>query len=224
MNTIENVDLKEKEGNIQRRGLVLKLIMALKQVCNHPSQYLKKEDYSPELSGKASLFLSFLENILENDEKVLVFTQFKEMGLILEQLIMNRFDRNCLFLHGGRSRKQRDEMVEQFQTNPHRKILILTIKAGGTGLNLTAASHVIHYDLWWNPAVEAQATDRAYRIGQDKKVMVYRLITKGTFEEKIDKMLTQKKELASLTVSSGEKWISDLSNRELKSLFSMSAQ
>ncbi len=223
MNTIEDVDLKEKEGNIQRRGLVLKLIMALKQVCNHPSQYLKKEDYSPELSGKASLFLSFLENILENDEKVLVFTQFREMGKILEQLIMNRFDRKCLFLHGGCSRKQRDEMVEQFQTNPHRKILILTIKAGGTGLNLTAASHVIHYDLWWNPAVEAQATDRAYRIGQDKKVMVYRLITKGTFEEKIDQMLTRKKELASLTVSSGEKWISDLSNRELKSLFSMSA-
>jgi len=130
-------------------------------------------------------------------------------------------DRGCLFLHGGTSRKQRDEMVVQFQENPHRRIMILTTKAGGTGLNLTAANHVVHYDLWWNPAVEAQATDRAYRIGQNRNVMVYRLITRGTFEEKINTMLGQKQELANLTVSTGEKWITELSTRELKQLFAM---
>ncbi len=221
MADIENIIMDEKDGNIQRKGLVLKLIMALKQVCNHPSQYLKKEDISPELSGKASLFLSLLENIVENDEKVLVFTQFREMGVILQKIIKERFDTDCMFLHGGTSRKHRDEMVEKFQNNPHEKIFILSIKAGGTGLNLTEASHVIHYDLWWNPAVEVQATDRAYRIGQERNVMVYRLITKGTFEEKINAMLTYKKELADLTVPSGEKWIGDLSNRDLKELFSL---
>ena len=222
MQQVENVDTEEKEGKIQRKGLVLKLIMALKQVCNHPSQYLKKEECPPGLSGKAGLFMSILENILENNEKVLVFTQFREMGKLLQGMIGREIDRSCLFLHGGTSRKERDEMVSQFQQNPHRKIMILTTKAGGTGLNLTAASHVIHYDLWWNPAVESQATDRAYRIGQNRNVMVYRLITKGTFEEKINTMLGEKQELASLTVSTGEKWVSDLSNRELKELFAMS--
>lgn len=221
MEQVEKVDTEEKEGKIQRRGLVLKLIMALKQVCNHPSQYLKKEECPPALSGKAGLFMSILENILENNEKVLVFTQFREMGTLLQGMIGRETDRSCLFLHGGTSRKERDEMVDQFQHNPHRKIMILTTKAGGTGLNLTAASHVIHYDLWWNPAVESQATDRAYRIGQDRNVMVYRLITRGTFEEKINAMLGEKQELASLTVSTGEKWISELSNRELKELFEM---
>ena len=221
MEQVENVDTEEKEGKIQRKGLVLKLIMALKQVCNHPSQYLKKEECPPALSGKTGLFMSILENILENNEKVLVFTQFREMGTLLQSMIGRETDRSCLFLHGGTSRKERDEMVGQFQQNPHRKIMILTTKAGGTGLNLTAASHVIHYDLWWNPAVESQATDRAYRIGQDRNVMVYRLITKGTFEEKINAMLGEKEELASLTVSTGEKWVSELSNRELKELFAV---
>ncbi len=223
MEQVENVDVEEKDGRIQRKGLVLKLIMALKQVCNHPSQYLKKEECPPALSGKAGLFLSLLENILGNNEKVLVFTQFREMGMLLQSMIGQEMDRRCLFLHGGTSRKERDIMVEQFQQDPHRKIMILTTKAGGTGLNLTAANHVIHYDLWWNPAVEAQATDRAYRIGQDRNVMVYRLITTGTFEEKINAMLEEKKELASLTVSTGEKWVGELSNRELKELFSMNA-
>jgi SNF2 family DNA or RNA helicase len=113
-------------------------------------------------------------------------------------------------------------MVEKFQNNPHEKVFILSIKAAGTGLNLTSANHVIHYDLWWNPAVESQATDRAFRIGQDKNVMVYRLITQGTFEEKINKMLTNKKELANLTVAAGEKWVGDLSDNELKQLFTLS--
>jgi len=221
MERIEQVDTDEKDGKIQRRGLVLKLILALKQVCNHPAQYLKKEECPPGLSGKSGLFMNLLENILENDEKTLVFTQFREMGRLLERMVKKETDLNCLFLHGGTSRKERDEMVEQFQQNPQRKIMILTTKAGGTGLNLTAASHVIHYDLWWNPAVEAQATDRAYRIGQDRNVMVYRLITKGTFEEKINAMLGEKQELADLAVATGEKWVSELSNIELKKLFTM---
>ncbi|MCH7613887.1 MAG: SWF/SNF helicase family protein, partial [Candidatus Marinimicrobia bacterium] len=128
-----------------------------------------------------------------------------------------------LFLHGGLSRKKRDEMVENFQEKRNEKTFILSLKAGGTGLNLTAAQNVIHYDLWWNPAVEAQATDRAYRIGQKENVMVYRLLTKGTFEEKIEEMLKRKKELANLTVSTGEKWIGELSNNELKELVNLSS-
>jgi uncharacterized Zn finger protein/superfamily II DNA or RNA helicase len=224
MSEIRGVSTDDKEGKIQRKGLVLKLIMALKQICNHPSQYLKKDDHSPDLSGKASLFLNLAGNIIENDEKVLVFTQFREMGEILQSLIKKRFDMNSMFLHGGTSRKQRDEMVDRFQNNPHEKVFILSIKAAGTGLNLTAANHVVHYDMWWNPAVESQATDRAYRIGQNKNVMVYRLITQGTFEEKINAMLNDKKELANLTVSSGEKWVGDLSDKDLKELFTLNDQ
>ncbi len=219
MAEIVAVDETNPKNAIKRKGLVLTLIMALKQICNHPSQYLKKEDASPDLSGKASLFMNLIENILENNEKVLVFTQFREMGDILRKMIKVRLDMDAMFLHGGSTRKQRDEMVRRFQENPHEKIFILSIKAGGTGLNLTAASHVIHYDLWWNPAVENQATDRAYRIGQHKNVMVYRMITKGTFEEKINAMLKSKKELADLSISIGEQWVGNLSNRELRKVF-----
>ena len=207
-----------EENSIERKGLVLKMMTALKQICNHPSQFLKKEDNRVELSGKTEMLLELLRSIYENDEKVLIFTQYKEMGQILTSILEDAFDTKPLFLHGGVARKKRDEMVEEFQNKSHKKIFILSIKAGGTGLNLTAANHVIHYDLWWNPAVEAQATDRAFRIGQQKNVMVHRLISKGTFEEKINQMLQNKKHLADLTVSTGEKWIGDLSNNELQEL------
>ncbi|MBI9060356.1 MAG: hypothetical protein JEZ14_00065 [Marinilabiliaceae bacterium] len=207
-----------EENSIERKGLVLKLMTALKQICNHPSQFLKKEDYQVDLSGKTEMLLELLRSIYENDEKVLIFTQYKEMGHILAHILEDVFDTKPLFLHGGVSRHKRDEMVEGFQNKKHFKIFILSIKAGGTGLNLTAANHVIHYDLWWNPAVEAQATDRAFRIGQQKNVMVHRLISQGTFEEKINQMLLGKKQLAELTVSAGEKWIGDLSNNELQEL------
>ncbi len=210
-----------KGEKIKRAGLVFKLMTALKQICNHPSQFLKKEDYKPELSGKATLLLDILQTIYENNEKVLIFTQYKEMGDILKIMIKNHFGNQPLFLHGGTSRKLRDEMVMNFQEKTSHKTFILSIKAGGTGLNLTKANHVIHYDLWWNPAVEAQATDRAFRIGQQKNVIVYRMITKGTFEEKINEMIQQKKQLADLTVSAGEKWIGDLSNTELKKLINL---
>lgn len=185
------------------------------------SQFLKKEDDRVALSGKTEMLLELLSSIYENDEKVLIFTQYKEMGEILARIVEAAFDTKPLFLHGGVTRQKRDEMVEAFQNKKHVKIFILSIKAGGTGLNLTAANHVIHYDLWWNPAVEAQATDRAFRIGQQKNVLVHRFISKGTFEEKINQMLQDKKHLADLTVASGEKWMGDLSTRELQDLVHM---
>lgn len=211
----------EKEEGFDRRATIFKLINALKQICNHPSQYLKKDDPKEELSGKSALLLELMKTIYENNEKVLIFTQYREMGELLVKMLQNNFKTEPLFLHGGVSREKRDTMVERFQNDPYYKIMILSLKAGGTGLNLTSASHVIHYDLWWNPAVEAQATDRAYRIGQNKNVMVYRFVTKGTFEEKINTMIASKKELASLTVQTGEGWIGDLTNEELKDMFEL---
>ncbi len=212
----------ESSEGITRKGLVLKLITALKQICNHPYQFLKKGKLKVELSGKSMLLFNILENIYDNNEKTLIFTQYKVMGELLAQLIQEHFSTKPLFLHGGTSRKKRDQMVNDFQDQRNIKTFILSLKAGGTGLNLTAARNVIHYDLWWNPAVEAQATDRAYRIGQKENVMVYRLLTKGTFEEKIEEMLKIKKELVKLTVSTGEKWIGELSNSELKNLVNLS--
>jgi SNF2 family DNA or RNA helicase len=141
------------------------------------------------------------------------------MGKLLSRFISERYNLEPLYYHGGCSLKQRKEMVEKFQTNHVDKIFILSLKAAGTGLNLTAASHVIHYDLWWNPAVESQATDRAYRIGQKNNVMVHRFITKNTFEEKINEMIQRKKALAEMTVATGENWIGNLSNKELHEIF-----
>ncbi len=213
--------LKEVESaeGITRKGLILKLLVTLKQICNHPVQYLKNNEAPrPEQSGKMMLLFQLLETIYENNEKVLIFSQYKEMGSLLRVMIHEHFGKKTLQLHGGNSRKERDEMVQSFQNNPLSDTFILSLKAGGTGLNLTAASHVIHFDLWWNPAVEAQATDRAFRIGQKKNVMVHRLITKGTLEQKIDDMLRSKKQLANLTVANGEKWIGDLSDKEIKDL------
>ncbi len=209
---------KEKDGDIKRQGLVLKMLTALKQVCNHPAHFLKKPAADPALSGKTQLLLDLLAQILENGEKTLIFTQYREMGELLVPLLRERLGLEAAFLHGGVSRKGRDEMVEEFQHNRRARVLLLSLKAGGTGLNLTAASNVIHYDLWWNPAVEAQATDRAFRIGQQRNVQVHRFITQGTFEEKINAMLQSKKELANLAVAAGEKWVGDLSDGELREL------
>jgi SNF2 family DNA or RNA helicase len=217
---LESINNEGAEG-IKRQGLVLKMLTALKQVCNHPAQYLKKKEADPTLSGKTQMLLDLLTPIMDSGEKVIIFTQYQEMGSLLIPIIRAHTGITAPFLHGGVSRKGRDEMVEQFQNNRHSKILILSLKAGGTGLNLTAASNVIHYDLWWNPAVEAQATDRAYRIGQQRNVQVHRFITQGSFEEKIDLMIQSKKELANLTVANGEKWIGDLTNSELKELVAL---
>jgi SNF2 family DNA or RNA helicase len=167
--------------------------------------------------------LELLEDILTSGEKTLIFTQYREMGDLLVPLLRERFGFEVPFLHGGCTRAQRDRMIEDFQKHHATRIFLLSLKAGGTGLNLTAATNVIHYDLWWNPAVESQATDRAYRIGQQRNVLVHRLITQGTLEEKIDTLLQQKKELAELTVLSGEKWLGDLSTEELRELVQLAS-
>jgi len=216
--TLEQLDASE---GIERKGLVLNLINSLKQICNHPSQYTKSNRAQIGESGKMELLANLLENIIESNEKVLIFTQYVQMGNIIKNLIEDKFDEEVLFLHGSLSRKQRDALVDKFQNNSQSKIFLLSLKAGGTGLNLTAASNVIHYDLWWNPAVENQATDRAYRIGQDKNVMVYRFITTATFEEKINDMIHDKKELAEITVGSGEKFITEMDDKELKQILSL---
>ena len=213
-------ELNENNG-IERKGIVLKLINSLKQICNHPSHFTKSNRAEISESGKMEVLINILENILDANEKVLIFTQFVQMGKIIKKIVEEKFNEEVLFLHGSLSRKQRDEMIEKFQNNSQNKIFLLSLKAGGTGLNLTAASNVIHYDLWWNPAVENQATDRAYRIGQNENVMVYRFITTGTFEEKINEMIQDKKELAEITVGSGEKFITEMNDNELKEMLTL---
>jgi len=217
-------------GTFQRQGLVLQMIVALKQVCNHPAQYLKQGGDDPLASGKVARLFDLLDEIEAAREKVLVFTQFREMGELLQRWLRDRQGPGRSpghapqFLHGGVPRAQRDKMVERFQTEPGERVFLLSLKAGGTGLNLTAASHVLHFDLWWNPAVEAQATDRAYRIGQQRNVQVHRFITRGTFEERIDAMIRSKRELAEMTVGTGESWIGQLPEHELKRLFALGEQ
>ena len=203
----------------EAKGLIFKLIISLKQICNHPRNFDKTSPLKKELSGKTQLLLELLDTIMQKDEKVLIFTQYVEMGEILTKLIQEELYTVPLYLKGDMGKKQREEVVEKFQTDKRHKIFILSLKAGGTGLNLTAANHVIHYDLWFNPAVENQATDRAYRIGQTKKVTVHRFITKNSFEEKIDKMIQAKKELSDLSVNIGESWLKDMDINEIKSVF-----
>lgn len=207
---------------VNRRGNIFKLITALKQICNHPYQFLKAGEMEKEMSGKMEKCVSIVQNILDNNEKSLIFTQYKEMGDIICKILNDECGIEPLFFHGSLNINQREKFIEEFQSNPEAKVMVLSLKAGGTGLNLTSATNVIHYDLWWNPAVEDQATDRTYRIGQEKNVMVHRLITLGTFEEKIDEMLKSKKELASMAVYEGEKIITELSDQEIYEIFSLS--
>ncbi|MFP3089159.1 SNF2-related protein [Treponema sp. TIM-1] len=203
----------------ERRALVLALLTSLKQVCDHPRVYDKESPPRSNLSGKACLLVTLLQEILANREKVLVFSQYVEALSCLETIIQKELDETVLVYHGGLSQTRRSEVLNRFQTDPAERILLVSLKAGGLGLNLTAASRVIHYDLWYNPAVENQATDRAFRIGQTQKVFVHRFITKNSFEEKIDAMLTSKRELADMTVSSGESWLARMSHEELRALF-----
>ncbi len=207
-----------ESDTFKRQGLVLQMIMALKQVCNHPAHYLKQGAADPDESGKAQRLFDLLQEIHAAQEKVLVFTQFREMGELLQGMLRARLGHEPLFLHGGVARTKRDQMVERFQNERAERVFLLSLKAGGTGLNLTAANHVVHFDLWWNPAVEAQATDRAYRIGQRRNVQVHRFVTRGTFEEKINAMIRSKRELADMAVGSGEAWIGQLPAEELRAL------
>ena len=269
----EEQQLSEKANDahalFKRKGIILQMILALKQICNHPATFLKgltttsaqdatntpfqrhpeQSEGSSEVlvnnstaaapkdaaavpaesadskksskleSGKMQMLLDLLTSIQEQGEKTLIFTQFAEMGHLLKSTIESELGLRTHFYHGGCTQTQRTEMIQDFQENPDCKVLILSLKAGGTGLNLVAASQVIHYDLWWNPAIEAQATDRAFRIGQKRNVQVHRFITKGTFEEKINALLETKKAIANLTVNAGETWLADMDDKQLAEVF-----
>lgn len=215
-------DMEEKilssEG-IERRGIVLATIMKLKQICNHPDQYLGQQVFSMEDSGKFAMLRELCETIYEKRERVLIFTQFREITDYLATFLREIFHMDGYVLHGGTPVAKRGKIVEAFQGDDYVPFMVLSVKAGGTGLNLTRANHVIHFDRWWNPAVENQATDRAFRIGQTKNVIVHKLVCQGTIEEKIDAIIESKKELAENVIGSGsEKWITELSNDELMSL------
>jgi len=214
----------ESAAGIERRGRVLALLMFLKQICNHPAHYLGDAGPLPRRSGKLDRVAEMLEEALAEGDKALVFTQFREMGDRLAAHFQERLAVEVAFLHGGTPRKARDQMVRRFQDDARGpRIFVLSVKAGGTGLNLTAANHVFHFDRWWNPAVEDQATDRAHRIGQQRTVQVHKLVCAGTVEEKVDRMLEQKRELAARIVGTGEQWITELADDELRELFALSA-
>jgi len=211
-------DLAAATG-IERRGRILALLTHLKQICNHPSQFLKQQGPYKGRSGKLERLSDMLEEVLESGEKALIFTQFKEMGDRLQIHLTDLLGFEPPFLHGGSSREERDEMVRSFQEDQDgAKVMLLSLKAGGVGLNLTAATHVFHFDRWWNPAVEDQATDRTYRIGQTRNVQVHKFITMGTLEEKIDGMLEAKRDLADRVVGTGEGWLTELDDDALRRL------
>jgi SNF2 family DNA or RNA helicase len=214
-------DLAKSTG-IERRGKILALLTHLKQICNHPSQFLRQWEPFAGRSGKLDRLSEMLEEVVENGERALVFTQFKEMGDRLQAHLESRLGFVPPFLHGGSSRDQRDAMVRSFQEDPlSAPVMLLSLKAGGVGLNLTAATHVFHFDRWWNPAVEDQATDRTYRIGQTKNVQVHKLITIGTLEEKIDALLESKRDLADRVVGTGEGWLTELDDDALRRLVAL---
>ena len=213
--------LDAAEG-IQRKGMILATLSKLKQVCNHPAQFLGDNSAVDGRSGKLARLVEMLEEIIAVGDRALVFSQFSEMGEILQRHLQAIFGREVLFLHGGVPKRKRDRMVERFQADGDGpSIFLLSLKAGGTGLNLTRANHVFHFDRWWNPAVENQATDRAFRIGQTKNVQVHKFLCVGTLEERIDEMIERKKEVAEKVVGTGEGWLTELSTSELKALFEL---
>ena len=216
--------IKKSEG-IQRKGVVLATLSKLKQVCNHPAQFLGDNSAIPGRSGKLARLTEMLEEALAEGDRALVFSQFAEMGAIIQKHLQETFGREVIFLHGATPKKQRDRMVERFQSSnggaDSPRVFVLSLKAGGTGLNLTAANHVFHFDRWWNPAVENQATDRAFRIGQKRNVQVHKFICAGTLEDKIDEMIEHKQQIASSIVGAGENWLTEFSTDQLKELFTL---
>lgn len=210
--------LDDADG-MKRRGLVLATITRLKQICNHPDQYLGQTAYDADESGKFDMLKTLCETIYEKRERVLVFTQYREITNYLADYLAKIFHHDGIVIDGSVAPSKRTKLVEQFNGERYVPFMVLSVKAGGTGLNLTAANHVIHFDRWWNPSVENQATDRAFRIGQKKNVMVHKLVCSGTIEEKIDLIINSKKELAENVIGSGgEKWITELGDRELMNL------
>ncbi len=212
----------EKLDGIERRGVVLAFLMRFKQICNHPSQWLGDGSYEPADSGKLSRLRELCESIAARQDKVLVFTQFREMTKPLAHFLAGVFDRTGLVLHGGTPVKKRQGLIRTFQEDDRVPFMVLSLRAGGIGLNLTAASHVIHFDRWWNPAVENQATDRAFRIGQRKNVLVHKFVCLGTVEERIDELVDGKRELSEEILSGGaESALTEMSNEELISMVSL---
>ena len=210
-----------------RAGLVLATLTRLKQVCNHPAQMLG--DGSPLLrrgqhrSGKLALVDDVLDTVAADGERALCFTQYRALGEMLRPHLAHRLGADVEFLHGGVTRKRREEMVERFSGPDGAPAMVVSLKAGGTGLNLVAANHVVHVDRWWNPAVEAQATDRAFRIGQTRTVQVRTLVCAGTVEERVDEMMRAKRELAASVVPTGEAWLTAMSTEELAEVLSLGA-
>jgi SNF2 family DNA or RNA helicase len=216
------VEIDELEG-IQRKGMILSTLMKLKQICNHPRQFLQDEsDFTPERSHKLSRLSEMVTEVMEEGESLLVFTQFTELGDALEKYLRHICHYNTYYIHGGTNRNKREKMIAEFQdpeTEP--SAFILSLKAGGVGITLTKANHVFHFDRWWNPAVEDQATDRAFRIGQKKNVFVHKFVAIGTLEERIDEMIEDKKKLAGSIVGSDESWLSELDNDAFKQLITL---
>ncbi|MGK7880731.1 MAG: DEAD/DEAH box helicase [Crocosphaera sp.] len=212
-------EIEEKTG-IERKGLILSLLLKLKQICNHPAHFLKQKILNKaEESGKLLRLEEMLEELIEEGDHALIFTQFSEWGKLLQPYLQKKLQQDVLFLYGATRRVQRQEMIDRFQHDPNGpRIFILSLKAGGTGLNLTRANHVFHIDRWWNPAVENQATDRAFRLGQKRNVQVHKFVCTGTLEEKINEMLESKQKLAEQTVDTGEKWLTELDTDQLRNL------
>jgi SNF2 family DNA or RNA helicase len=212
----------ERSEGMKRRGLVLSTLLRLKQICNHPVLFLQDGSSIDNRSGKLTRFMDMIEELLIAGDSALIFTQFVTMGTLLQKHLTSTFGKEVLFLHGGIPRKKRDEMIKRFQDEKdNASLFILSLKAGGFGLNLTKASHIFHFDRWWNPAVENQATDRAFRIGQKKNVQVHKFVCLGTLEERINEMLEYKKGLADSILGSGETWLTELSNTQLRDLFTL---
>jgi SNF2 family DNA or RNA helicase len=220
-----NLQLTEKEG-IERQGLMLSTLTKLKQICNHPAQFLQDgSEFTAERSHKMERLGEMLEEAQADGDSVLIFTQYTEIGDRLNQYLSREKQLNCYYIHGGVTRTKREVMINEFQneaTPP--SVFILSLKAGGVGITLTRANHVFHFDRWWNPAVEDQATDRAFRIGQKKNVFVHKFITLGTLEERIDQMIEDKKQMADSIVGSDESWLAKLDNESFKSLIALNKQ
>ena len=231
LHRVDNAD------GIKRRGLVLSALVKLKQICNHPAHFLRQgsdDDDAPPLptlkagerlsarSGKAQRLMEMVEEVVAAGDRALIFTQYRQMGHLLVAMLRQEIDTEALFLHGGTPQAKREQLIERFQSNdPSCPIFVLSLKAGGVGLNLTAANHVFHFDRWWNPAVENQATDRAFRIGQHRTVNVHKMISEGTLEERIDQMIEQKTELAQQIIGAGESWLTELSTGQLRELLTL---
>ena len=221
-NMIEQIDSAD---GIRRRGLILATLVTLKQICNHPAHFLGDGRIPPHRSGKSDRLTEMLEEVVAEGDGALVFTQYRKMGMLLKKILGGKLGVEILFLHGGCSLRQRDAMVERFQkAEGDVPVFLLSLRAGGFGLNLTAANHVFHFDRWWNPAVEDQATDRVHRIHQHKRVHVYKFMCIGTLEERIDTLLEGKRKLADSIVGSGEDWLTELSTDQLRDLFALSRE